>query len=461
MLEHSMKTRLLLLTLFGVAGIACGASVELGSLATRAGISGSAGSFAPVLSADGRFVVFVSQARNLVTNDNHAPLLQVYRRDLTSNVTELVSVSTIGTGGANEGAYAPAVSADGRFVAFESVADNLVANDTNGVNDVFVRDMHSGVTLLVSAETNGVRSGNGPSRSPQISADGRYVGFESRASDLVAGDTNALDDIFLRDLVAGTSLLIYPAPVVHPHTRGNSSSPFLSVDGRVIAFENTRSNLSSSFLSGDIHVRKLNEPEAVFASAEVTNFLQSAAQSRSIFASIDPSGHRVAFFGTPQNQPTLGTLFVFDLPSSNLISIATNILASDPPPLSLGGEWTAYVQSNALFLHDIIHGTNLQVCGPAGLTNGFVRSALVLSTNSSQLLFSASATVNDAPVLLSFDRNTGVFTTISVNSNGTPTEVDLGSLPSLSDDGTRIAYVSSAADIVPSDYNQAANGVHI
>ena len=452
-----MKTRLLLLTLIGVAGIACGASVELGSRATRAGISGSAGSFAPVLSADGRFVVFVSQARNLVATDNRAPLLQVYRRALASGVTELVSVSTNGTGGANEGAYAPAVSSDGRFVAFESVAGNLVANDTNGVNDVFVRDMNSGATLLVSVSTNGIRSGNGPSRSPQISADGRYAGFESRASDLVTGDTNTLDDIFVRDLVAGTSLLISPAPVIYPHTRGNSSSPFLSADGRVVAFENTRSNLSSTFLSGDIHVRKLDEPLPVFASAAVTNFLQIAAQSRSVLASIDPSGQRVAFFGIPQNQSTLGTLFVFDVSSNTLTSIATNVLASDPPPLSLGGEWTAYVRSNALFLHDIIQGTNLQVCGPAGLTNGVVRSGLALSTNGSQLLFSASATANGASVLLHFDRTSGVFTSISVNTNGTPTGVDPGSIPSLSDDGSRIAYVSSAAGIVPFDYNQDAD----
>lgn len=452
-----MKTRLLLLTLFGVAGIACGASVELGSLATRAGISSSAGSFAPALSADGRFVVFVSQARNLVTNDNRASLLQVYRRDLASGITELVSVSTNDTVGANEGAYAPAVSADGRFVTFESMAGNLVANDTNGANDVFVRDMTSGATLLISADTSGIRSGNGPSRSPQISADGRYVAFESRASDLVTGDTNTLDDIFLRDLVAGTSLLIFPAPVVHPHTQGNSSSPFLSVDGRVVAFENTRSNLSSSFFSGDIYVHKLDEPFPVFVSAGVPNFLRIAAQSRSVLASIDPSGHRVAFFGFPQDQSTLGTLFVFDLSSSNLTSIATNILASDPPPLSLGGEWTAYVQSNAVYLHDLDHGTNLQVCGPAGLTNGIVRSSPVLSTNGSRLLFRASATVNEAPILLSFDRISGVFTAISVNTNGTPAGSDLGSLPALSDDASRIAYVSSAADIVASDYNQDAD----
>ena len=452
-----MKPILILLALTGITSGVAGASLELGSQITRTGVSGSSGSFAPAISADGCFVAFLSQARNLTTNADPAPLLQVYRRDVASGTTVLVSVSTNGLGGSSEGATAPSISADGRFVAFESAAGNLVANDTNGVSDVFVRDVDLGITVLASLSMTGMRSGNGASRAPQISADGRYVAFESRASDLAAGDTNTLDDIFVRDRMAGTNRLIPPARIEYPNTPGNSAAPFLSANGQVVAFENNRSNYSSSFVSGDIHVRKLAEAATIFVSAGVTNYLQIASQARSLFASVDPAGHRVAFFGFPQNQAGLGTLFVFDLLLSNLTSVVSNVVASDPPPLSLGGTWTSYVLSNAVYLHDLEQGTNLQVCGPAGLTNGVVRSSPVLSTNGALLLFSASATTNGPPILLSFDQTTGVFTTISVNTNGTPAATDLGSLPSLSDDGSRMAYVSSAKDIVTSDYNQDAD----
>ena len=449
-----MKPIFTLLLMAGITSTAVGANLTLGSLATRSGTSGSSGSFTPAISADGRFVAFASQARNLATNDDMSPLLQVYRRDLFSGTTVLISVSTNGRAG-DDSASAPSISADGRFVSFESAAGNLVINDTNGLSDVFVRDVPNGVTLLASLTTNGMYSGNGLSRAPHLSADGRYVAFESKATNLVA-DTNGLDDIFIRDLVAGTTRLIYPPAVNSPVFRGHSSSPFLSSDGRFVAFENTRSNFSA-FLSGDVYVRRLGDPFPIFASATVTNYFQPVTLLNSTFASIDASGRRAAFFAVPQNQVALGALFAFDLFTSNLTVVASNVLALDPPPLSLGGTWTAYVQSNALYLHDIVQGTNVQVCGPAGLTNGIVRSSPVLSTNGARLVFSASATNNDMPVLLSFESGSGVFTLISASTNGTPVSVELGSLPIICDDGSRIAYASAAGNIVPFDSNQDAD----
>ena len=443
-----------LLLLAGITSTAAGTNLTLGSLATRTGTSGSSGSFTPAISADGRFAAFVSQARNLATNDDVSPLLQVYRRDLLSGTTVLISVSTNGKAG-DDSASAPSISADGRFVAFESVAGNLVLNDTNGLSDVFVRDTLNGATLLASLTTNGMRSGNGLSRAPQLSADGRYVAFESRATNLVA-DPNGLDDIFVRDLVAGTTRLIYPPALNSPVFRGHSSSPFLSSDGQLVAFENTRSNFSA-FLSGDVYVRRLGDPFPIFASATVTNYFQQVTLLNSTLVSIDASGRRAAFFAVPQSQVALGALFSFDLFTSNLTVVASNVLALDPPPLSLGGTWTAYVQSNALYLHDIVQGTNVQVCGPAGLTNGIIRSSPVLSANGARLVFTATATNSGVPVLLSYESVSGLFTMISARSDGTPVSIELGSLPVISEDGSRIAYVSSAADIVPFDYNQDAD----
>src|SRR5438093_10108146 len=121
--------------------------------------------------------------------------------------TVLASVNGAGTGSGNGFSAFPAISADGRFVAFESDASDLVANDTNGnVEDVFVRDLKTGTTALVSVNGAGTGSGNGASGFPVISADGRFVAFESDASDLAATDTNVhVADVFVRDLKTGTT----------------------------------------------------------------------------------------------------------------------------------------------------------------------------------------------------------------------------------------------------------------
>src|SRR5437899_1862251 len=182
----------------------------------RTNLAGSGGSFAPAFSSDGRYVVFVSQANNLVTNDDPAPYLDVFVRDLTTSNTTLVSVNSSGRGGGQGNSNFPTISSNGQFVAFASEADNLVANDTNRASDVFVRDLVSGVTTLVSVDVAGTGSAAACcshviaplSGHPVISANGRWVAFESLATDLVANDTNGLSDLFVRDLQTGATLLV-------------------------------------------------------------------------------------------------------------------------------------------------------------------------------------------------------------------------------------------------------------
>ena len=142
---------------------------------------------APSLSADGRYVAFRSSASNLVAGDTNLTT-DIFVHDRQTGVTERVSVSSGGAQG-NWGADEPSISADGRYVAFPSLASNLVAGDTNLVLDVFVHDRQSGVTERVSVSSSGTQ-GNSDSFEAFISADGRYVGFTSWASNLVAGDTN-------------------------------------------------------------------------------------------------------------------------------------------------------------------------------------------------------------------------------------------------------------------------------
>lgn len=156
-------------------------------------------SFQPAFSADGRFVAFTSAASNLIPNDtNNSNDVFVY--DQTTRKLERVSIAS-GGGQGNGMSWQPAISADGRRVAFTSSASNLVPNDTNGNSDIFIFDRQTHQTRLVSVGKNG-GAARGTSDRPAISADGRAVAFESLAKNLVAGDTNRWPDVFLRPLSA-------------------------------------------------------------------------------------------------------------------------------------------------------------------------------------------------------------------------------------------------------------------
>src|ERR1041384_2019171 len=154
------------------------------------------------ISADGRFVVFVSRAENLVPNDGNGTF-DVFVRDRTLGKTILVSVNGEGTRSGHGASLAASISADGRFVAFESPASDLLANDTNNASDIFVRDLVVGTTTLVSISANGVSPGNGASSWPVMTPDGRFILFESRARDLDTNDLNGVSDLFVRNLNAG------------------------------------------------------------------------------------------------------------------------------------------------------------------------------------------------------------------------------------------------------------------
>ena len=184
------------------------AQTRIGSVAFHRSATAAAASSAPILSADGRTVAFLSAANNLVTNDDLGTSVDVFVRDLPSGRTTLASVNLTGVGGGNDYSGVPGLSADGRLIVFESTASNLVADDTNGVADVFVRDLATGQTRLVSVPASGQGSANGPSTAPLISADGRWVFFESAASDLVTTITEPAPQLYARDLVAGVTVLI-------------------------------------------------------------------------------------------------------------------------------------------------------------------------------------------------------------------------------------------------------------
>ena len=198
-------------------------------------------SFPGRLSADGRFVVFASHASNLVDGDSNG-LVDVFIRNLETSLTERVSVTSIGEQGDNSSGDGSSISANGRFVAFTSRSSNLVDGDTNSLVDVFTHDRETGIIERVSVSSTGVESNGGSDGSTSISADGRFVAFTSRATNLVEGDTSRAQDVFIHDRQMGITELV-SLSLSGEQANGLSISPELSADGRFVVYSSTASNL--------------------------------------------------------------------------------------------------------------------------------------------------------------------------------------------------------------------------
>lgn len=221
--------------------------------------NGSSGSLDEMdITPDGRFVSFVSWSSNFDAGDNNNTA-DVYVRDRVLGLTRLVSLGVANQVGGDL-SWGGRLSADGRFVAFNSFSWDLVPNDTNGAIDVFVRDTLLGTTERVSVSSAGVEA-NGKSFPAQISADGRFVCFPSMGSNLVPGDTNGTWDVFLRDLWQGTTTrLSVDAQGIEGN--GPSFGPAISRDARLLAFGSQATNLVAGDTNGfaDTFVRRWPTP---------------------------------------------------------------------------------------------------------------------------------------------------------------------------------------------------------
>jgi Tol biopolymer transport system component len=275
--------------------------VSVDSLGNQA----NASSAEPVISADGRFVAFVSAAGNLVPDDTNGQS-DIFVRDRETGAIERVSVDSAGSP-ADGGSGEPAISADGRFIAFESDATDLVAGDTNGQSDVFVHDRRTGVTQRVSVDSAGNQAGGGSggdeaargSGAPSISADGRFVAFESTASKLVADDTGGGSDVFVHDRQTGVTERVS----VDSHGKeadDGSRAPAISGDGRVVAFESMARNLVPRDFNRDqdifVHDRQTGATERVSVSSD-----GKQASLPSNVPSISADGRLVAFASGARN----------------------------------------------------------------------------------------------------------------------------------------------------------------
>lgn len=264
------------------------------------GAEGNGQAGVPTISADGRYVAFSSQASNLVLNDTNNNK-DVFVHDRTTGETARVSVNTTGEeGNGISETYSSSISADGRFVSFYSYASNLVPQDTNGSLDTFIHDRATGQTARVSVTSDGTE-GNDESDVSSLSADGRYVAFSSKASNLVPNDTNDTWDIFVHDRSTGETTRVSMAS---DGAEGNDSSYLdsISADGRYVAFVSSASNLAPNDTTHNwdvfVHDRTTGETTRVSAASNGAEGNGSIDMSST---AISGDGRYVAFVSSGSN----------------------------------------------------------------------------------------------------------------------------------------------------------------
>lgn len=440
---------------------------------------GSSDSWHPIITPDGRYVLFASRANNLVLSGTNNPFLNqmppklnVFLRDRTNGTTMLVSVNASGTGPGNGDSIPTALSTNGQFALFESVASDLVPGDTNNAKDIFLRDLINGTNQLVSVSTNG-GFGNGASWESAMTPDGRYVAFASVANNLVPNDTNGIQDIFVRDLRAGTTTLASPGATAVTGSAAGSDSPQITPDGRHVVFRSSAIKLvyPSSSIVNEVYVRDLIAGTTTLISTNAHNLLagtpysynqvisddgQFVAFESSVsrvgiiqrynlqsgltdviytnavgtyaynhFRSVDmtPDGRLVAFVGNTDTSGTNSGIFAWDAQSGLATLISTNLNGAAPansvcdlPAIDPSGRWIAFL------------------CSATDLTTNVVAGDFHLYVH---------------------DSLTGVSTLVDADTNGIGLAKEFLSAPRLTPDGRFVAFDASDADLVANDDNRA------
>ncbi len=348
-------------------------SIERVNLASD-GTQANGSSYGVGISADGRYVAFESYATNLVTGEQHY-YNHLYLHDRLTHTTERISVASDGTP-ANSFNYGPVVSADGRYVAFESYASNLVAGDSNAAPDVFVRDRVAGVTERVSVAADGSQ-GNARSAQARISADGRYVVFLSDASNLVVGDSNAATDLYLYDRVTHVPERV---SVGTGGVQGNSYSygSAISADARYVAFSSEATNLVSGDTNGYVDVFLRDRATGVTERVSVSS---TGVQGNwdSYAGSISADGNVVAFVSYASNLVAgdgnpYGDIFV--RVRSNATTERINLSSSGVEANDDNGISPAVVSADGRFVVFDSYANNLVTGDTNGVQDVFLRERL-------------------------------------------------------------------------------------
>ncbi len=371
----------------------------------------------PALSADGRFVAFLSYSTNLVPSDTNGRT-DVFVHDRQTGLTERINVDSDGNQ-ANDESDAPAISADGRFVAFVSSASNLVSSDTNGRSDIFVHDRQTGRTERVSVDSAGNEADDG-SDAPAISANGRFVAFVSSAANLAPSDTNGRSDIFVHDRQTGRTELISVDSAGNEADDG-SDAPAISANGRFVAFVSSAANLVPSDTNGSrdvfVHDRQTEQTERVSVDSA-----GGQADDASRSPSLSSDGQLVAFASDAQNLVPRDTnrdrdVFVHDRRTGVTERVSVNsagygsIQPADGSVISGDGRFVAFHATDGnlvaddtnrrrdVFVRDRQLGTTEQVSVDDSGNQGDDRSVSPAISGDGQVVAFASYSLNFVPVV--------------------------------------------------------------
>lgn len=388
-------------------------------IANRSANNRSANS--PAISGDGRYVAFESSASTLVQNDTN-DITDIFVFDRQAGQTARASINSAG-GEGDSGSTAAAISGDGRFVAFRSQATNLVAADTNNAGDVFVHDRQTQQTTRVSVSSSGAEA-QGASEQPAISGDGRFVAFVSDAANLVAGDTGGHRDVFLHDRQTGQTTRL-SAGVGGVSANGESNNPAISGDGSTIAFVSDASNLLTvgSDTNNVNDIFAYDRPTGQLSRVSITS-AGTQAQGESTAPAISADGSAIVFASTAANLTTTNTdgfrnIYLRDRQSGQTMWVSQTINGgapndeSDHPTISGDGNMIAFLSS----------ATNL-------------------------VGYDAKA----SPDIFLFDRLHAMISCLSVSASGGAADSS-STNPALSADGRFTAFESYASNLLPNLIN--------
>lgn len=388
------------------------------------------------LSANGRYLAFSSLASNLVTGiSDNLGFVDVFRRDLQTGITQLVSVSQSGSTVGNAESLQPAISADGRYVAFASTATNLATSANNGFRQIFVRDLLTNTTTCVSVTGGGVQ-GNRDSNTPLLSASGRRVLYQSNSTNLATGDANNAVDLFVRDLDANSTILVSIKP---GGGTGNAASGLgryaISSDGNSVAFASRANDLLSSVSdtnnANDVFVRRLNLATTIAVSVSSNGF--SSGNGASDNPSISDDGNRVAFassandFGINDTNNT-SDVYVREISTS---SISAASIRADGAATAAAGANEGFITADGLRVFFKSNSTDI-----SGSNIGF--SQLYCRNLTTQL--------------------TNLVSVNSLGNNGGNASAEIPFYTSSANStGTLVAFASMATDLVVGDNNGVAD----
>jgi hypothetical protein len=461
---------------------------------------GGGDSWMPILSSDGRYVLFASMANNLVLTSSTNPIparfparFNVFLRDRTNAATTLVSVNLSGMAGGNGDSTPSALSTNGRYALFESSASDLVPGDTNSATDVFVRDLVSGTTLLASVSTNG-GVGSRNSRRAVMTPDGRYVAFVSEANDLVPKDTNGIPDVFVRDTQAGNTTLVSAGAastnasakaVAYLANAGSSEAPDITPDGRYVAFYSAATNLVPGVTNaGDIYVRDVVGGTTTWASSYARTALLSVMGTKSAVCfnqMLSADGQYVAYQVSRAPSTTSvfsGVVLRYSVQSGLTDIVNTNATVRPGVPedirsleMTPDGRFIAFVATNSalssgittsVYLWDAQAATTTLVSGD--LSNNIVTNSTcdwaTLDPTGQFVVFLSSATGLVTNVLTSEynvyvrDMQAGTTALVNVDTNGVGSAVSSITVPQMSADGRYVVFEAPDGSLVPDDRNR-------